>query len=367
VKRGGIEYLYVPRQSGGVVLRTTGTKDKSVVRGMKRMLEDLKHGRRWALLGAVTGGRLTLGDLYDAHVANALNALETSMNAAPLAGHVTGHLSDCRAKGLAPRNIENLARQLKSFLAFVPSPSAGLRGPAMLTTDLNPARIKAWMASLDVSSGTRRQYLYAVTGFAQYLVDVEVLADFPLARVKAPKKNSPRMRYETESVDLAIVNAASPKYRALFAFIKATGVDVSVALTTLRRDIDFVDGLAELKGTKTARRQVHNAIIEAWALPILAEHAKDLTPNAPLWPDLTRFGVQNHHKRCCEAVQVQEYTLRDSRHSIAVRMLQAGYNVMEIAEQLGNSPDLVARVYARFVPKMERRDPLPAARLTRVS
>jgi hypothetical protein len=35
---------------------------------------------------------------------------------------------------------------------------------------------------------------------------------------------------------------------------------------------------------------------------------------------------------------VQEYTLRDSRHSVAVRMLQAGYNVMEIAEQLGNSP-----------------------------
>jgi integrase len=237
----------------------------------------------------------------------------------------------------------------------------------MLSTDLNPARVKAWMASLDVTSGTRRQYLYAVTGFAQYLVDVEVLADFPLSRVKAPKKNPSRVRHEAESVDLAIVNAASLKYRALFAFIKATGVDVSVALKTLRRDIDLTRGVAELKGTKTAKRQVHNAIIEGWAIPIITEHVKNLTPNAPLWPDITRFGVQNHHKRCCKAVEVQGYTLRDSRHSVAVRMLEAGYNIMEIAEQLGNSPDLVARVYARFIPKMERRDPLPVAKLSRVS
>jgi hypothetical protein len=102
MKRNGIEYLYVPRQSGGVVLRTTGTKDKSVVRGMKRMLEDLKYARRWALLGAVTGGRLTLGAVYDAHSANALDALEASMKAAPLAGHGAGYLADCRAKVWLP-------------------------------------------------------------------------------------------------------------------------------------------------------------------------------------------------------------------------------------------------------------------------
>lgn len=98
-------------------------------------------------------------------------------------------------------------------------------------------------------------------------------------------------------------------------------------LTTLRRDIDLTKGLEEPKGTRTAKRRAHNAIIEAWALPILTEHVKGLTPSARFWAVLTRFSIQNHNKRCCEAVGVQEYNLRDSRHSIAVRILQAAYNV----------------------------------------
>jgi integrase len=207
-----------------------------------------------------------------------------------------------------------------------------------------------------VTSGTRRQYLYAVTGFTQYLVDMGVLQDFPLSRVKAPKKNPARERYESQRADAAIVAAAHPRYRALFAFIKATGVDVSVALTTLRRDIDLQRGVSRLKGTKTARRQVHEGLIERWVIPILADHVREPTPNAPLWPDLTRYGAYQYHARCCETVGVEDYTLKDSRHSVAVRMVQAGYNMMEVAEQLGNSLEMCARVYARFTPKMDHRD-----------
>ncbi len=50
------------------------------------------------------------------------------------------------------------------------------------------------------------------------------------------------------------------------------------------------------------------------------------------------------------------YTLKDARHSVAVRMMEAGYTVQEIAEQLGNTAELVARVYSRHIPTMQRRD-----------
>ena len=44
IRRGkaGTFALYVARRSGGVVLRSTGTTDKIVYNGMKRMLAELK-------------------------------------------------------------------------------------------------------------------------------------------------------------------------------------------------------------------------------------------------------------------------------------------------------------------------------------
>lgn len=348
IRRGGILYAYIPRQSGGRVLRTTQTGDLRVYRGMVRMLADLKDGRRhWPLLAALDTRRLSLGQVYDAYTLNQHDQIQASLSAAALRPQVTAYLASCTARGLAARNVLNITRQLESFLDSAPSGT---------TADLTTAIVTAWLGTLTASPGTRRQYLYAVTGFTRYLCDVGVLADYPLTRVKAPKKNKSRMRYETEAVDLAIVRAARLGMRSLFAFIKGTGVDVSVALSTLRRDIDLTAGRANLAGTKTANREVHQALIETWALPFLRADLGEVLPNARPWAGITRSMAAHHHATCCTALEVDGYTLRDARHSVAVRMLDVGYNVMEIAEQLGNSPELVARVYARFVPRMDRKN-----------
>lgn len=360
-KRGGIYYLYVPRRSGGVALRTTATKDARVVRGMKRMLSELKDARRWALLEAAISGRLTLGQLYDAHTANALPALESSLSALSLASQLPGYLASLTALGRAAKYVRGVKRHAEQFIGSTPSGT---------TTDLTPLAVTGWLATLTSSPGTRRQALYAVTGFARYLCDVGVLADYPLSTVRAPKKNAARERWETEATDERIVRAASPKYRALFAFIKATGCDVSTAFRTLRRDVDLERGTVRLRGTKTASREVHEAIVEAWALPYLREHVAGMLPNAHPWPEgsgkpgkhgtaeTPRYSVSgagHHHTKCCEAVSVEDYTLKDARHSVAVRMRFAGYTFEQIAEQLGNSAWVVSQTYARFKPTMERR------------
>lgn len=360
-KRGGIFYVYVPRQSGGVALRTTGTKDARVYRGMKRMLAELKDARRWSLLTAILSGRLTLGQVYDAHTANTLDALDASLSASKLAAHREGYLNGLRSLGRAPRYVDGVGKKLDGFIASTPSGT---------TADLRPTIVAKWLASLTTTPGTRRQHLFAVTGFARYLFRTGVIPTFPLAGMEAPAKNAPRMRYESDANDLRIVEAASPKYRALFAFIKATGCDVSTAFRTLRRDVDLERGVAELRGTKTSRRVVHEGLIEPWALPILRDYLAGFTPNAHLWVAKsgkpgkhgtaeTAFysvsGAGHHHTKTCEALEIADYTLKDARHSAAVRMAKAGYSPFEIAEQLGTSPELVSRVYARFIVKLERR------------
>lgn len=341
-KRNGIFYLYVPKQKGGVVLRTTETTDVRIYRLMKAMVQRLKSERRWPILNAITGKKATLGQVFDADRTKTLDAFEASLSAEVLAPHVTAYLASCKGRGLAERNVENIKRQLDSFLTVAGS-----------TADLTTATVTAWLAGLTTTPGTRRQYLYAVTGFTRYLCDVGVLKDYPLTRVKAPKKNAARMTYHDAATDERIVQAASEQYRALFAFIKGTGCDVSTALNMTRRDLNTASWTARLKGTKTAQRDVHEGLVEAWAQPYLFHLM--LVAGVPLFPGLTRSGAYHHHERCCAAVGISDYTLKDARHSVAVRMAKQGYTVQEIAEQLGNSPELVARVYARFIPKMTHR------------
>jgi integrase len=347
IRRKGTYYLYIPKQKHGTVLRTTGTSDKRIYTLMRALVKRLKAERRWPLLMAVVDGTLTLGQLYDADRTKTLDTLEASLSAQRLDDHMARYLDSCKARGLAPRNIENIQRQLRAFLAFAPTGT---------TADLSNAVVTKWLATLETSSGTRRQFLYAVTGFTRYLVDVGVLADYPLSRVKAPKKNAARMTYHDAATDERIVQAASPKYRALFAFIKGTGCDVTTALTVTARDINWKAATVRLRGTKTAKRDVHNALIEPWAMRYV-ETTSATIQHAPMWPGLSRFGAYQHHVRCCDAVGVEGYTLKDSRHSVAVRMAKAGYSVWEIAEQLGNSPELVARVYAAHLVKLTHKAP----------
>jgi integrase len=343
-KRGGVFYLYVPKQKGGVVLRTTGTAEKRIYTLMKAMLARLKSERRWTLLNAIVDGRLSIGQVYDADRTKTLDALEASLSASPLTAHVTAYLTVLKSRGKAPRHIENVKRQLEHFI------EAGYT----TTADLTNANVTAWLASLTMSSGTARQYCFAVTGLTRYLVAVDVLAAYPLGKVVAPDPNDSRMMYVDADTDERIVAASRPDVRALFAFIKGTGCDVTTALNLVRRDVSN-EWTVRLKGTKTSRRDVHFALIEPWAWGYLRGVLKETLPNAKVFPGITRSVTAKQHTAACEAVKVDGYTLKDARHSVAVRMAKRGYTIPEIAEQLGTSQELVARVYARFIPKMAHR------------
>lgn len=357
MRRNGIYQLYVPKRTGRSVERSTGTKDATVYRNMKRMLAALKDARRWTLLDAaarLTPGtrtpKLSLGRLYDAYAANALDALELSLSASALAPHVAAFLLNRTAAGLEPRNVENIKRQLDSFTEYLTE-----QGAPGTTADLTAANATAWLSTLTTSPGTRRQYLYAVTGFARYLLSIEVLRDYPFSRVTAPSKNASRMRYVSEADDVRIVESASPKYRALLALVKATGADLTVALGLRRRQINLAEHTADIRRFKTDGTALPVTLIEPWAIPFLAPLCAERMPSGLLWPGLTRSGAYQHHVRCCTAVGVDDYTIKDSRHSVAVRMIEQGYDVFEVADQLNNSADLVARVYARHVTKAKER------------
>lgn len=185
---------------------------------------------------------------------------------------------------------------------------------------------------------------------------VDTLAGRQSERLKTPKKNKARLVWHNQGVDKKIVDSAPVAFKAIFALIKATGAEVSPALTMLRGDIDLNEGLVHIRGTKNEKRDRHDAIIEPWALPYLREHCRSLIGNVPLWPNLTRYRLYDVHRGTCAALGIEDYTLRDARHSWAVRSRKRGESLEAIAQQLGHkSIYMAATIYAQFKPTIEER------------
>jgi site-specific recombinase XerD len=376
-KRGKNQQLYLPLRSGGLVQRSTGTSSLAIRNKMKAIVAELRAADRWALLEAVavipegkTRPRLTLLQLYRANAAKQLDQLEAQLAAIAIADVRTAWLTAVASRLGGSEDerssVQNYAQQLDTFLELYPDAT---------TADLTPETVTAWLASREkTGTGTRRKYFYAMRSLVGFLIETGRLATDPLVRMKPPKKGQPRVRWETVETDRLIVAACSPQYRALIAWIKATGADVSSGFRVYRRDLDLAAGKCRLPGSKTGRRIVQEGLVEAWAIPILREYvtAQGFMPSALLWPapaagatvrtgpvpaeGFTAHRVSHHHNRVCKALGITGYTLKDSRHSVAVRMRKRGYELDEVAEQLGTSLYQVSTVYARFKPELAHRD-----------
>jgi integrase len=347
-KRGVLQ-IYVPFQSG-YAQRSTGTTDMQLARKIKRMCEVLHDKQRYDVLSLIRSGRIGLTDCFAAYAAETLEQMLTDIATPDLTAHLDGWQ-------LWVGNAQTAATYRAQVETLVSGP--------MKASELTRKKVSEWLGSLvDVSPGTRRKYLYALRSFLAFLREREVIAsDYdPTLGVKRPEKNPPRMRYETEEVDISIVEAAPAEYRALFAFIHASGAEVSPALSALWMDLDLVNGTARVRGTKNAQRDRPDVVIEAWALPYLRAHQHRLgrsqseLAGQQVWPEMSRHQAHWHHQSTCVTLKIADYTLRDSRHSWAVRARRSGVSFEHIADQLGHvDTSLAHKVYGRFKRTIEDR------------
>lgn len=349
-RKDGRFQIYVPNSAGGLVQRSTESQDPAIERGMRRMIEALRDGHRWAILDRLAAPRvrgdrpLTLARLYAAYVADpTLKAFEAAL--------VTPDVVP-----LVPRWLEALDAELGTRASGDRSEfEAAVReflGDRCAAGEITAQRAREWLTTTTGSSSTRRAKLYRIRSFVRWLVERGTLSSNPIRDVRAPRRGKPRIRYESSANDLKISEAApTPTYRLLFALVHGTGLDLSPALSLKRRDLDLEAGTVRGAGTKTRKRERHLVEIEPWALPIIRETTRLLTPNAPLFPGITRHMAHHHHAATCalDAVAIEDYTLRDARHSWAVRArLERALSFEDIADHLGTSVYLVATTYARF-------------------
>lgn len=114
------------------------------------------------------------------------------------------------------------------------------------------------------------------------------------------------------------------------------------------------------KAKRRSRRVPLYQWVHRYVAPFLEERLRKNGPNAHLFPSVARRkSPRDAYARVQrEAIELlvarghevfAGYEPRDSRHSVAVDMAQRGASVKDIAEQLGNTEEMVLSVYARWL------------------
>jgi integrase len=340
--RGATYFIGIPSRSRGWIKRTTGTLDKSLARSMSRMVDDLgPRGRRaWDLLEAVESKRLAVAQLYDAYSMGRLDLLREQLEDVDLEPQVSDWLKVI-ASHMAPDTLDHYELYVRSLI------QVGKRFPRSALTH---ERLVHWLASRKVGRSTKRKYHAALSGFCEYLKDIGVLQRNPMREVKAPAPAPARMRYLGQADVQRLIDVQPHPYNVLSAVLHGTGMEVSVALSLKRRDVDHDRREVRAKGTKTRTRD-RIARVAEWAWPMVERHISLLTPNAPLFPGINRWTASDKHREACKALEIEAYQLKDARHTYAVKAIRAGAPFEVVARQLGHADITMAvRVYGRFKP-----------------
>jgi integrase len=331
---------------GGVVRLSTGTKDKATASAIERAVKDLLIHRETAILNALLDGRIKAGDVFDASRARSLDALRAQLDDVNLEPHVDVFL-ERHGRNVATDTIARYGHVVRSLIPKgVPFPRSAF------TVD----RLDSWLAAYPAGRATRRKAHSAMSNFAKHLVRTRVLDTNPMRSIAAPPASPPRLRYLDVPDMKRLANCQPEPFSALSALLGGTGIEVSVAVGLKGRDFDTARREVRAAGTKTHSRDRIVRVAE-WAWPYLEERLASLGPNDLLFPGVHRWAASDAHRAACRLAEIENYQLRDQRHSYAVRAARSGTPAEFIARQLGHADAvLVLKVYGRFMPSQQERD-----------
>lgn len=353
-RRGKVYWAWIRLRNDRRRRVSLGTRDRRVAREIERTLRMLADHREWELLEAAADGTLSPGEVYDHERRNDLSALRARLNDADLADHVDPWLAWLKGR-VSSATAKKYLRQLRHL---IPEEKPCLR------SEMSRAKVTRALHELErrLSGSTVRQYHAAWSSFFRYLVDIEVLRENPVRRVRLPRPNPPRERWLPLDLSMRLVEAQPPPYRALAALREGAGVEISAALSTRRRDVDRDRHIVHVHGTKNMWRD-RLVRVDDWAWPHLEEHIRNLLPDALLWGGITYDAALHAHRWACKALNIPDYQQHDARHSYAVRHMKAGDDVFLIANQLGHrDPSMVLKIYGKYRPQPEDFRRISAAR-----
>jgi integrase len=342
---------------------TTGSTSLSLARKVERVRDRLSAARTGdpALLRAVVAGRVTLMELYLADEAGELDRVRARLDDVELGDYIDAWIQHRTEKGTAV--AMTLADYKHDVMTLMP----------LKRSELTTLRVEQWLAGRTMSrtlrsgkvrtkpvgNSTRRRYYASLTSFVKFLRGRKVLVGAnPLEGFEPPRNAEPR----TEHLDVPdlerLIALAAPKYRSVIALIQSTGADVRAALGVTMKDVDTVQRMVYIRGTKhhAGKKNYRSRWVpvddfawDAFAVALKGKYrgkTRAETPPTPLYGEIVYGGLRAHWLRLVKLAGCPQYLQKDSRHSFAVRKLEDGWDCVEVGRWLGHKDgSQVARVY----------------------
>lgn len=316
---------------------STGTDALATARDVEAFVKRLRSRRNARALAAIVGKRLTLAAAYDADVAGRLEAALDALDDADL-----GALVAAWAAGGAP------ARYVTQVRRMIPE---GAPYPA---SSFTRGAVKGFLSGLPVSAQTKNRYRVALSQFARWLIETEVLDGNPVRDVRAAKVPARPIVYLDPADVRRLVDALAGESRVLEALMAGTGMEWGACRRLRRADVDVDARLVYARGTKNEYRDRWVEVSEDWTWAIVLPHVRALAPSAPVFTIGERAALAAHHEAAA-ALGLRHTWLHHHRHSFAVLWIKrAGGDVARLQwlkNQLGHAPQstLIHTLYGVFI------------------
>lgn len=344
----------VPREGGAWRGYSTRSFHAATAKRMQEMIDELgpRGVRAWDILGRIHNGSLTLPELYDewTRVRGNVAHLRLALRDTDLEPTVDQYLA---AAGCSEDTKAHYRVHLRRLIP---------EGERYSVGQLTVARIQQAIDDMKGQAGTKRKAAAAIRSYCNWLISRGVLETNPVRDVRLPKAPKPRTQYLDTPDAIELADAQASPYRELSALLAGTGIEVSVALKLRRRDVDVDNREIRAAGTKTHARDRVVRVAE-WAWSYVLKAAKGKLPDTLLFDGIPdRWEAGDVHRAAIEKLKEKSsvfagYTMRDHRHTYAVRAIRAGTPAELVARQLGHANAvLVHQVYGRFAPGQSERD-----------
>jgi site-specific recombinase XerD len=307
--------------------------------------------------------------------------------------HTIGLHLKRRGRPISANHRDQTVSAIRRYLAWAAAadtgkPAATERRPLSL---LSPTRFQRYVAVLEArtkaatkaagkpvknTTGHRpvRDCTLALRQFVRFLkAERGVAHAIDPTEGKAPPANNPPRMHWLPLEDVRTLMTALPAPGGVYcAILHATALDTSdvarLTADSFERRGDRWMISASSKKTRTRRRRVP---VHRWAIaeiePYLLDRIAADGSRALLFPDWARWrNARDPYARLHAATvaalvadghtQFAGYEPRDSRHSVAVQMCQAGIAIQLVAQQLGSAVDTVASTYAQWITTEEQWD-----------
>jgi integrase len=330
-------------EDGRTGIFSCGTDDLATARQVVNCVKTLKRRRRWDALGLVVEKRITLGRLFDAFELGTLDSLIKEMHDPDLSALVEQWPtnSDYRMQ----------VRRMIPKGQHYPASRFSRRTVSEFLAGLNQTPRRKGEPVREMSGSTKNRYRAALSVFARWLVEREVIEVNPVRDVRAQTPNPARMVWLTREQAKKLIEALPREHAAMEALMAATGMELQAVQRLRRRDVSTDLKTARAEGSKTPWRNRVVMATEPWAWTIVERYVATILPDALCF---TARGdtVLKVHRRLSKELGLPVTTLHDWRHSYAVWCLKDGVSPTAIARQLGHKDtSLLEKVYGRFIPE----------------